>query len=156
LEFLSGEGAARYGGRWNRIGIRAVYASLDLQTAIKEAFQNFSDHGFKIEDIKPRVIAGVRVSLQALLDLTNHRVRRRIGFTFNELVNEDWRAIQDAGEESWTQAIGRGCRQAGFEGLIAPSSQARPSGRNLVYFPDRLRPQSRISVIDERDLPPHP
>ncbi len=33
--FFSGKGAAKTGGRWNRIGIEAVYASLDVLTATK-------------------------------------------------------------------------------------------------------------------------
>jgi RES domain-containing protein len=32
----SGEGAYRFGGRWNSVGVKAVYASLDPATAILE------------------------------------------------------------------------------------------------------------------------
>jgi RES domain-containing protein len=35
-EWNSGEGAYRFGGRWNSRGVRAVYASLDPSTAILE------------------------------------------------------------------------------------------------------------------------
>ena len=77
-----------------------------------------------------------------------------LGFKLIELVEEDWRAIQQAGEESWTQAIGRGCRTAGFEGLIAPSSRNRPRGKNLVYFPDCLGKSSWVRLLAPVDLPP--
>ena len=40
-DFFSGKGAAKTGGRWNRVGLEAVYASLDVMTATKEAYQNF-------------------------------------------------------------------------------------------------------------------
>ncbi len=33
---LSGEGAARYGGRYNPVGVRAVYLSEDARTAVAE------------------------------------------------------------------------------------------------------------------------
>jgi RES domain-containing protein len=36
LSLLTGEGAARYGGRWNSAGRAAVYASCDLGTAMLE------------------------------------------------------------------------------------------------------------------------
>lgn len=39
-DFLSGEGAAKTGGRWNGRGIRAVYGSLDVITATREAYQS--------------------------------------------------------------------------------------------------------------------
>src|SRR5580693_8461977 len=36
----SGEGARRYGGRWNSRGVRVVYASTSLALAAVEAFVN--------------------------------------------------------------------------------------------------------------------
>ena len=105
-DFFSGEGAATWGGRWNRRGLPAIYASLDVMTATAEAFQNLIAYGFAITSIRPRVTAGVRLSLSHVLDLTDPSVLKNIGYTRNELVEEDWRALQEAGEESWTQAIG--------------------------------------------------
>jgi hypothetical protein len=72
------------------------------------------------------------------------------------LLDEDWLAIQQGGQESWTQAIGRGAFEAGFEGLIVPSARDRPNGENLVIFPTNLRRGSRIDVIGKEDLPAHP
>ena len=34
---MSGEGAYRYGGRWNSVGVHAVYASLNPATAVLES-----------------------------------------------------------------------------------------------------------------------
>jgi RES domain-containing protein len=153
--FLSGNGAAKVGGRWNRPGIRAVYASLDIMTATHEAYQNFIDAGFSLLAIRPRVTAGTATKLGLVLDLTDKAIRRMIGYSQRELLEEDWHGIQSAGEESWTQAIGRGCRAAGFEGLIVPSAR-NPGGTNIVVFPDRLRPGSNLSVLAAADLPPHP
>jgi RES domain-containing protein len=154
-DFISGEGAAERGGRWNRPGILAVYGSLEIMTAVHEAYQNFLDAGFSLSAIRPRGIAGASAKLNVLCDLTATTTRRKIGFTREELLDEDWQAIQAAGEESWTQAIGRGCRIAGFEGLLVPSARHR-SGRNIVIFPDQLLRGSRVSVLAAKDLPPHP
>jgi RES domain-containing protein len=155
-DFLSGDGAAYGGGRWNPPGIRAVYGSLDVMTATKESYQNLIDAGFKDKNIKPRVIAGATVKVERLLNLTDANIRRKLGFRLDELLDEDWKGIQLGGEESWTQAIGRGCREAGFEGLIVPSARNRPKGKNLVIFPDELAKGSSCKVIAKEELPPHP
>jgi RES domain-containing protein len=154
-DFLSGQGAARHGGRWNRRGIRAVYASLDIITATYEAYQSFLDYGFALSGIRPRVTAGARAKLTTVLDLTDSAIRRKIGFTLTELLDEDWEAIQASGDESWTQAIGRGCREAGFEGILVPSACHR-SGKNIVIFSERLATDSMLEPLAPCDLPPHP
>lgn len=154
-DFVSGEGAGYYGGRWNPPGITAIYSSLDPITATKESYQEFTNYGFKQENIKPRVMAGARVKVHRLLDLTDAKIRRKLGFRLDELTAEDWHAIQSEGEESWTQAIGRGCRAAGFEGLLAPSARHR-SGKNVVVFPDKLDANSSVDPIAKDELPPHP
>lgn len=155
-DFLSGAGSSAHGGRWNRPGIKAVYGSMDVITAVMESYQNFLKYGFDLAQIKPQVIAGASVTLQNVLDLSSAGIRRRIGFTLADLMDEDWQTIQAEGDESWTQAIGRGCRTVGFEGLIAPSARNRPKGRNLILFPDRLQPGSCVTLVDKNDLPPHP
>ena len=155
-DFTSGDGAAFVGGRWNPRGVLAVYGSLDVLTATKEGYQNLAKAGFKGKRIKPRVMAGATVKAKRLLDLTDANIRRKLGFALNELMDEDWQGIQNGGQESWTQAIGRGCRDAGFEGLIVPSARDRPQGKNLVIFPDKLAKGSSCKVIAKNDLPPHP
>ncbi len=66
--FFSGKGAAKTGGRWNRIGIEAVYASLDVLTATKEAYQNFIFYNLPLSSIRPRAMAGAEVVLSKVLD----------------------------------------------------------------------------------------
>jgi len=150
--FFSGAGAAKTGGRWNRVGLQAIYASLDVITATREAYQNLLTFGFSLTTIMPRVTAGARVSLGKVLDITDKRVCPKIGFTISELIEEDWKAIQSGGEESWTQAIGRGCLVSGFEGLIVPSAQSK-DGKNIVIFPEKLSKASRIEILGEERLP---
>jgi RES domain-containing protein len=54
----SGEGAFRFGGRWNSVGVRAVYGSLDPATAILEVAAH---KGFKALDIGPHVLTAMRI-----------------------------------------------------------------------------------------------
>lgn len=49
------------------------------------------------------------------------------------------------------QAFGRAIRDLNFEGLIAPSSRDQ-RGRNLIRFPDDLRPESRIEIVGKEKL----
>lgn len=151
-QFFSGTGAAKAGGRWNRVGLHATYASLDVMTATKEAYQMILKFGFSMTAISPRVMAGASVNLGKVLELTDSTVLDAIGFSLEDLTDEDWRSIQSGGEESWTQAIGRGSAQAGFEALIVPSAQ-NEDGRNIVIFPQRLAKTSEIRVLGADQLP---
>jgi RES domain-containing protein len=154
-DFISGSGAGYNGGRWNPPGVRAIYASLDPVTAVKETYQEFLKYGFEVSDIRPRVMAGVKLNVKRLLDLTDGGIRRKLGFTLRELTGEDWHTIQIDGEESWTQAIGRGATIAGFEGLLAPSARDW-KGRNVVIYPDNLASTSTVELMAKDELPPHP
>jgi hypothetical protein len=91
-----------------------------------------------------------------MLDLNDGGIRRRLGFTLADILDEEWLAIQNEGDESWTQAIGRGAHMAGFEGLIVPSARDRPNGVNVVVFPDNLGKNSTINVLGRDELPAHP
>jgi len=55
---ISGMGAFRGGGRWNTPGMHAVYASLEPGLSVNEAMGVvFSDRGFSVRDIRPRLVA---------------------------------------------------------------------------------------------------
>lgn len=154
-DLISGNGASYFGGRWNTQSLRAINGSLSVQTAVSESYQTFNKFGFDKQSIRPRVIAGFEFKVKSLLDLTDASIRRKLGFSLTELLEEDWQAIQDQGEESWTQAIGRGAYQSGFQGLLVPSARTRRR-QNVVIFPDSIVSPSYIKLIAEDDLPPHP
>jgi RES domain-containing protein len=129
----------------------AVYASLDLLTATSEAYQNFIAYNLPLSSIRPRVMAGAKVNLTRVLDITDASIRRELGFTRADLVHEDWREIQASGEESWTQAIGRGCYLSGLEGILVPSAR-QPKGKNIVMFPTNFKSRSTLRMIAAEDL----
>lgn len=54
----SGEGAFRFGGRWNSRGVRAVYCALDPATAILEVAVH---KGFRVLDTVPHVLTAAVV-----------------------------------------------------------------------------------------------
>jgi RES domain-containing protein len=145
-DLLSGEGVRRHGGRWTPPGsFRAVYASLAPETAVAEALANFRHYGIPEADAMPRVLLAVELDLQAVVDLTQGAARRILRVSRRRMLAEPWRRAQSLGLESLTQAIGREAFTAGLEALQVPSA-ADPSGRNLVVFPARLRPGSRLRL----------
>jgi RES domain-containing protein len=62
----SGEGAYRFGGRWNSRGVRAVYCSIDPATAILEVAVHV---GFRALDAVPHVLTAA-----AIVDLSRVHV----------------------------------------------------------------------------------
>ena len=154
-DLLSGHGAGAHGGRWNPRGLTAIYASLDPVTATKESYHELLQAGFPASVIRPRVMVGLAIDLKQVLDLTDGRIRRSLGLTLADLIEEVWSAIQLSGEEPWTQAIGRGAAEAGFEGILVPSAR-QLRGKNAVIFPGNLRRGSTVEAMAKEDLPPHP
>jgi hypothetical protein len=69
--FLAVMGRTRR-GRWNAPGIYAIYGSLEPGLPADESFNFLLRHfGWQSRDVPPRMLVGIRVSLRAVLDLTN-------------------------------------------------------------------------------------
>ena len=149
-DFVNGNGAKRYGGRWNALDtFPAVYGSLTPETAMEETFANYRRAGIPDEKALPQVLAAFRATLQQTLDLKDMRIRRRLKVSLRELSRGDWKASQDQGKEALTQAVGRAAQEAGFDALLVPSAEDR-KGTNLVVFAQGL---SRIKALRPDKLP---
>lgn len=140
-DVLSGEGARRFGGRWNPPGLATLYGSTTDMTALEECKAN--DRYYGVQTKGPRLLVAIEVELNRVLDLTKPEVRRGLGLTLTELTAEDWRKLLDAGRESLTQALGRAVAAVGASGLLARSAVVK-RGVNGVVFPgaslaDRLK-----------------
>ena len=150
IDIVSGEGSYRAGGRWNAPGIYTIYRSIEPGLAVDESFNFLLRHfGWQNRDIPPRMAVGIRASLQAVLDLTGPPGVLR-SLNMDELLSEDWRKMNAEGKESRSQALGRVVGEQG-EGILTPSRIR--GGKNLVIYPRSLRPESRIQVLGEGDLP---
>src|SRR6202044_3523021 len=107
-DFLTGAGAKAAGARWNPPGSFAtIYTSLAPETATLEALAHHRYFGLPIELALPRILASVQVALRRVLNLTDAKVRKRLGVTVEALRAEDWRGANVRGNEALTQAIGR-------------------------------------------------
>lgn len=115
---LSGDGAAKLGGRWNRRGQAALYLSADNATAIAEFHQDL---------VRPGTLAPYDVRSPAIADLTRGDVDDAIMFA-------EWRrivAIEKAVPPGWK--IADEALTGGAHGALVPSAQ-RPGGVNLVLW----------------------
>jgi RES domain len=113
---LTGAGSRGAGGRWNPLGSFAtVYASLDIYTAADEVLASHRYYHLPEPTAFPKIMASVSVQLQHVLNLTIGEVRRTLRVGDKRIREDDWRAQQDAGNESLTQAIGRAAKEGGLE-----------------------------------------
>lgn len=60
----SGEGSFQVGGRWNSPGVRAVYTSLDPETATLEVAVH---KGFRVLDTQPHILTSARIADPAMV-----------------------------------------------------------------------------------------
>lgn len=141
----SGAGAGEHGGRLNRIGLPALYLSLEEATALAE-YKQLSAL------MPPGVLVTYEVQVRNVVDFSG-------GYTgdWDELWQElhcDWRRLwfnERIEPPSWI--LGDLALEAGGSGILFPS-QANPGGTNLVLYPEMLANDDMLSVYDPDGLLP--
>jgi RES domain-containing protein len=146
---LSGEGAARTGGRFNRPGTPALYTSLTLETAVREAAQGFP-HKFD-----PLTLCSYDVDCEGIADLTAARERSRLDIAAADLACA-WKLQAHQGRPvlSWLAAekLTRGSHSGILVRSFAPG--ATEADVNLVFWRWGDRRPHRVTLHDpERRLP---
>ena len=141
---LSGEGAARFGGRFNRTGIPALYTSLRMETAWREAQQGFA---FKAQ---PLTICSYHVDCAAVADLTDAATRATHAVTPAAL-GCDWESMALNGQTPPTWEIVDRLASAGIRAIIVPSFApgAIPADRNAVFWHWSDAGPCSVTVIDD-------
>ena len=150
-DLLSGEGSSKNGGRWNPVGIAAVYASLTPQTAMEETLAHNRYYGVPPQDAMPRTFVAITAELQAVIDLRSGELRQRLQVSLDRMLRLDWRKEIRDGRPPVTQVIGQAAADVGLEGLIVPSA-ADSHGHNLVVFPANLQSGSELKVLNAERL----
>lgn len=138
----SGVGAQSVGGRWNPVGLKTVYCSVDPSTCIIEAAVHKK---FKVLDTQPHVLTSIE-----LTDLSNVRIVYP-----NEIPNPAW---LHGGIPSTGQQIFGATLLQNHDFIFLPSAVSKMSW-NIIFSPIRaigkymLRSQERL-VMDTRLNPP--
>jgi RES domain-containing protein len=144
---LSGEGAARFGGRWNPVGAPTIYAARELSTAWAEYNQGFVQH--------PALIARLELTGATPADLTDAAEMRRLGLS-PDIHRCEWRAIMDEGAVPETHVLRERLLGAGMDGVIYPSFMS-PGGTCVALWRWNAEGAPSLEIIDpEGRLPKSP
>lgn len=140
----SGEGAARFGGRFNRPGRQALYTSLDPTTAWMEAQQGFP---FKAQ---PMTLVAYRIDCAAVIDLTDPAVTAALGMEPATLACP-WEDLAARGQVPPTWDLAEDLIAGGCQGALVPSfAPGRGSGdRNLVLWTWTDKAPCQARVVDD-------
>ncbi|MBI3516233.1 MAG: RES domain-containing protein [Proteobacteria bacterium] len=147
---LSGAGAARHGGRFNRVDQPALYTALRFETAWLEAQQGFA------RKTQPLTLCAYEVDCADVLDLTDDEALRAQHIAADDLACA-WEAIADAGGTPPSWIIADRLRADGIAGIIVPSfaAGATSADRNAVFWTWGREPPHRVVLIDDHArLPP--
>jgi len=141
---LSGKGAKRFGGRFNRPESSALYTSLDLTTAWMEAQQGFP---FKAQ---PMTIVSYDVDCANIADLSNPDTLQFLGFTLSELACA-WEGLATQKQDPPTWKLVDKLHNLDITGVqcrsFAPGCTEQ--NRNLVLWKWADTPPNCIQVIDD-------
>jgi len=140
-----------HGGQWNPPGLAAVYASGTPETAMAETLAHVRYYGLSEHEAMPKTFVAVSFDLNGVLDLTDGKIRRRIGFSLSHITNTDWRREMRARIVPFSQLLGQAAADLGFEALVVPSV-AGSGGWNIVAFPKNFGSASIVKVIASERL----
>lgn len=140
---LSGEGAKRYGGRFNPRGVPALYCSLSIMTAIREANQ--------VGSLQPTTLVSYDAEIEAVFDATDAKALQTEGYNETLLSANSWRDEMEAKGEAGTQALARALIGKGYHGLLVRSfaNGATENDLNLVLWRWGDAPPARLILIDD-------
>ena len=140
---LSGEGAAKTGGRFNRKGEPTLYLALDIITAVNECTQGLTQR------LQPLTICEYDVDCEPIADLRTEAARAIHGVGLADLACA-WLSAMRAGETAASWRVVDALKATGNAGILVPSFApgAGAGNHNLVLW--RWGPDlpTRIAVFD--------
>jgi len=142
-EPLSGEGARRFGGRFNPKGTSALYTSLSIMTAIREANQ--------IGTLQPTTLVAYQADLDPIFDATEADALKDHNLRPDDLAADDWRIRMHEDGKAPTQIFAEQLIRQGYCGMLVPSfvKGATEADRNLVLWKWSEALPNLLSLVDD-------
>ena len=143
---LSGEGARRHGGRFNKRGVPALYCSLSQIGAIREA----TPLG---RPMQPLTLCAYEVDTEPVFDARDPTQLQESGFSEADLACPTWEADMLGGRVAASQRLAERLVDAGYVGMLVRSFAVDTSEDdvNLVMWRWGDVYPTRVTVIDEQD-----
>ncbi|OJT97813.1 MAG: hypothetical protein BGN83_05835 [Rhizobium sp. 63-7] len=135
---LSGDGAGRFGGRWNPVGAPTIYAALELSTAWAEYNQGFVQH--------PALIVQLELTDAKLADLTDAGECKALGID-SAIHACEWRDEVDDGRVPQTHTTREALIADDYHGVIYPSYMS-PGGTCLALWRWNAAKGPKLSAVD--------
>jgi RES domain-containing protein len=134
-EVLSGSGAALYGGRFASVGTRAVFLADSDGGASGEVLARKQRLGGNAQitlDKYPRIVFGVSVTLERVLDFTNRGLPKRLVPVRQSCLGPNDLAL--------SMELGDLLRARSIQGLVFRSAVGR--GKNLIVYLEHCLPNA--------------
>ena len=140
---LSGDGAALYGGRYNRKGTPALYLALDAITAVREITQGLA------RKFDPCVLCCYDFDCEPLADLRTDAGRAHHHVKLTEM-RSAWFLEAAAGREPASWRIADRLMAQGYAGLLTPSFApgATHDAHGLVLWRWSAELPTKVTVYD--------
>jgi RES domain-containing protein len=141
----SGEGAARYGGRFNPPGMPALYTALRMETAWLEAQQAFP---FKAQ---PMTLCAYTVDCEDVVDLTDPAMLAAHAVSPHDLACP-WEDLSMRGQIPPSWVLARRLSGEGVAAIVVPSfaAGATVADRNAVFWQWNEIPPHQVKVVDDQ------
>ena len=140
---LSGRGAELYGGRFNPKGTLALYTSLSIVTALKEANQAGS--------LQPTTLVSYEADIEKIFDTRDSTALQSFGMDGAALADPGWRDRMIATGKARTQELAEALIAEGFDGMLVRSfaNGATEDDLNLVLWKWGSAAPARLDLIDD-------
>ncbi len=141
---MSGEGAGRHGGRFNRRGVPALYTSLSPLTAIREA-QPLG------RPMQPLTLCAYEVDAEPVFDALDYEQRRTLGVSGFDLTCPAWEAEMLTGVPPASQILADRLIKAGYAGMRVQSfaTGTGADDLNLVMWRWGYDRPARVVLVDD-------